>query len=60
MKGLRKTKVTFSVKAVPVPDLEISGVGREGGHPDPEIRECPVSSPPVLSPRSATVKIVYK
>ena len=60
MKGLRKTKVTFSVKAVPDRDLEISGVGREGGHPDPEIRECPVSSSPVLSPRSATVKIVYK
>ena len=60
MKGLGKTKATFSVKAVPHPDLEISGVEREEGHPDPEIRECPVSSPPVLSPRSATVKIVYK
>ena len=59
MKGLRKTKVIFSVKAVPDPDLEVR-VGRVGGHPDPEIRECSVSSPPVLSPRSATVKIVYK
>ena len=60
MKGLRKTKATFFVKAVTDPDLEISGVGREGRHQDPEIREYPVSSPLVLSPRSATVKIVYK
>ena len=69
MKGLRKSKAAFSVKAVPDKDLEIikgwasphkkifqfclkMGGGGGGGPPPPP--------PPVLSPRSATVKIVYK
>ena len=65
MKGLRKSKAAFSVKAVPDLDLEVR-VGPVSIKFFLALRSSVLSknkrgaAPPVLSSRSATVKIVYK